>query len=182
MHEPSRPESPAQGLTLRPATPDDRRAIFEWLALSDITHLMLGPPTFPDSLAPTWEEFLDDDQPHFFDGTQPDQGRCFVIEVDGEPVGHISHNEIDDAGQSTELDIWLRSSAYLGRGYGVEALRILCDELHRTFGCRRFYIAPSGRNTGAVRAYGKAGFVETTERPDWFEPQYDDAVLLVKIV
>ncbi|RAJ99855.1 hypothetical protein LX87_01551 [Larkinella arboricola] len=36
---------------LRPATLSDRQSIYEWLAHSDLTALMLGPPTFPENPA-----------------------------------------------------------------------------------------------------------------------------------
>lgn len=166
--------------TLRPATPDDRRPIFEWLALSDVTHLMLGAPTFPETPAPSWEEFLADYRDHYFDGSQPRLGRCFVILADGEPVGQITYNEIDPAGPSTEVDIWLSAAEHMSKGYGGDALRTLCDYLHRTFGCREVYIAPSQRNAPAVRAYRKAGFEEATAPPAWFVPDYPDAVVLVR--
>ena len=84
-----------QKVILRPATPGDRRQIFEWLTQSDLTSKMIGPPDFADNSIPTWDYFIKDYNPHFFDDINPDRGRSFIIEVNGEHTGHINYNEID---------------------------------------------------------------------------------------
>lgn len=169
-----------QLVSLRPSTMEDRSMVFEWLCHSDLTRFMLGPPTFPDNPAPSWEEFIDDYAPYFFDGTQPRLGRSFIILLDGQPIGQVNHDRIYPKDRSTELDIWLSESKYTGKGYGTDALKILCEYLNREFGCKKFVIAPSRRNEWAIRSYEKAGFAETTQIPEGFSPDYDDAVVLVK--
>jgi RimJ/RimL family protein N-acetyltransferase len=164
-------------ITLRPATPSDRRKIHDWLANSDLTSSMLGAPDFPENPAPTWQEFIDDYLPHFFDGSAPRKGRCYVILDGGQEVGQVNHNDVHDGG-ITELDIWLASSKFLGKGYGTKALKLICELLVKEQLCRVFYIAPSMRNQRAIRSYGKAGFSITRDRPPWFVPDYDDAVLM----
>jgi len=173
---------PGKNVTLRPATPADRRPIFDWLTNSDLTPRMMGPPLYPDGPIPAWEEFLEDYKDYFFDGTQPLLGRCFIIEVNGEAVGQINHDKIYPKDQSTELDIWMKSSRYTGKGYGPDALATLCHHLAQTLGCEKFIIAPSRRNVAAIRAYQKAGFAETCEIPDGFMPDYPDTVLMMKIL
>lgn len=164
----------APQLSLRPATPDDRRPIFEWMTLSDITHFMLGPPHFPDCPASDWEEFCEDYLPHFFDGSAPEQGRCFVIEVDGMAAGQINHGEIVEG--ATELDIWMRSSEWVGKGYGTEAIRELCRILKEENGVEEFRIAPSERNVAALKAYEKVGFLRMAKEWEGFQPDFEDAV------
>jgi hypothetical protein len=56
---------------LRPATPMDRKPIFDWLTNSDLTNQMMGPPTYPDSKIPTWDEFIEDYKEYFFDSSKP---------------------------------------------------------------------------------------------------------------
>jgi RimJ/RimL family protein N-acetyltransferase len=170
---------PGHLVCLRPATLADRQPIFNWLALSDLTAQMLGLPRYPDNPVPTWEEFVADYPNYFFDGSQPLLGRCFIIEVNSEPVGQVNYSEIRADG-STELDIWLRDSTCTGKGYGPEALNMFCDFLNRAFSCHTFIIAPSARNTRAVKAYRKAGFGPATRVPAWWVPDYDDTVVLVK--
>jgi RimJ/RimL family protein N-acetyltransferase len=173
---------PGKIVTLRPANIEDRRSIFEWLTNSDITKFMMGPPIYPDSNIPTWEEFIDDYQPFFFDSSQPLMDRCFVIEVNSEPIGQINHDKIYPKDNSTELDIWLKSSAYTGKGYGSDAIITLCNYLNEKYKCKKFIIAPSRRNPRAIGAYKKAGFSETNEVPENFIPDYSDIVIMIKTV
>jgi len=167
-------------VTLRPATYQDKEKIFQWLAHSNLTSEMLGPPKFPEAPIPTWEEFDTDYVSHYFDNTQPLKGRCFVIEHNGEEIGQINYNEIDEVTKSTEIDIWLADKCFTGKGLGTEAIQILCEYLVKTFDCQTIYIAPSKRNGNAIRAYKKAGFLETTVIPEGFVPDYSDTIVLVK--
>lgn len=169
-------------ITLRPATPGDRREIYEWLAHSDLTSQMMGPPDFPDSPVPDWEDFRIEYPEYFFDGSRPALGRCFVIEVHSEAVGQINHDMIDDTDHSTWLDIWMKSSAYTNKGYGSDAIDTLCNYLVDTFRCKKIFIAPSARNHAAIRAYEKAGFKRTSLRLPPEMSDYKDDLVMVKII
>lgn len=168
-------------VSLRPAKPSDCRRIYEWLTQSDLTPSMIGPPLFPDQPVPTWEEFQADYLPHYFDGSNPQRGQCFVICYGDEEVGQINSNLIQ-TDHSVELDLWLKESSWLGKGIGFEALRLLCAYLHEHYGCLHFYIAPSQRNPRAIRAYHKAGFRENEVIPEWFVPDTEDAVVMRKAI
>lgn len=165
---------------LVPATIDDRAQIYEWLANSNLTQEMLGPPKYPEVLIPSWKEFCDDYLEHYFTEEEALRGRCFIIFSSEEKVGQINYNEIHINTHSTELDIWLVDKKFTAKGFGIEAIQILCNYLFQVFNCNTFYLAPSQRNTQAIHAYRKAGFVETEEIPDFFVPDYQDAVLMVK--
>jgi RimJ/RimL family protein N-acetyltransferase len=165
-------------IALRPATMADRKSIYEWLAESDLTLLMLGPPLFPENEVPTWYDFISDYDNHFFTGRKPAEGQCFIIEMHGEAVGQVNYNDIH--GHATELDIWMRSSEYTNKGYGSDALETLCEHLKLSMGLTHFYIAPAAKNKAALAAYKKAGFNRTEEKPEWFKAGYKNAVLMVK--
>lgn len=170
---------------LRPSTPEDKQMIYEWLAHSDVTASMIGPPTFPDQQIPGWDEFLADYQDHYFDSSIPELGRSFVIMADGEPIGQINHSEITGEPRRTELDIWLKSERYTGKGYGPAALLALVDLLHREFWVVEFVIRPSARNPRAVHTYEKAGFQLSDMSPraaaERYGPgDYADEVVLIK--
>jgi RimJ/RimL family protein N-acetyltransferase len=171
-----------KAVILRSATLDDRQPIFDWLTRSDLTGFMMGPPVYPDSPIPTWEEFLNDYKEYFFDGSKPFLGRCFVIEVNSEPVGQINHDKISMADHSTELDIWLRSSKYVNKGYGTDAIVTICSYLADKFECKKFIISPSRRNVRAIRTYEKAGFIETDEIKNDFVPDYNDTIVMIKTI
>jgi RimJ/RimL family protein N-acetyltransferase len=169
-------------VTLRPATLKDRKPIFDWLTNSDLTKFMMGPPTYPDSPILTWDQFQNDYKEYFFDGSQPLMGRCFIIEVNSEPIGQINHDKIYMSDFSTELDIWLKCIEYMNKGYGSDAIITLCDYLTKAFKCKKFIIAPSKRNIGAIKAYKKAGFIETDIVHNGFIGDYNDTFILKKSV
>jgi len=145
-------------VALRPATQSDLKTAYDWLARSDLTALMMSSPTYPDMPIPTEQEFCADYLAHFSDDSASELGRCFIIMAEGEDAGVVCYNEINKARRETELDIWLKSSAYSGKGYGPDALEALCAELHRVYGIENFVIRPSARNPRAIKAYQRAGF------------------------
>jgi RimJ/RimL family protein N-acetyltransferase len=167
-------------VSLRPATLRDRRNIFEWLAESDLTSKMLGPPHFPDNAAPSWGEFIADYTENYFDAANPQQGRSFIIESAGADAGHISYNLLDAETGTFEFDIWMASNSWCNKGLGTDAINSLCDYLEGAVLAKTFVLAPSLRNKGAVRAYQKCGFEPTDVPPPNFVPDYYDTVILVR--
>lgn len=169
---------------LREATEVDRRNVYDWLTHSDLTSSMMGPPQFADHAIPTWEEFCRDYRPHYFDGSKPNQGRCFVIVSDQADVGVVCYSRLG-GDNVTDVDIWLRSETDCGKGFGSDALRILTDYLNKDFGVTQIAVSPSARNHRAIAAYKKAGFhLMPTEKYHEFvkseEMEYEDNVVLVK--
>jgi len=148
---------------LRRAQPADVPRAWRWLAQSDLTPRRLGPPYFPDHPAPSLAAFRNDFAPHFFDGSLPYEGRGFVIRspAEGRDLGFISHARIDVLNDVACLDLWLSDSSASGRGYGSEAIGLLCDWLQAHRGINRFLLRPSRRNVRALRAMRRAGFRET---------------------
>ncbi|MDZ7653406.1 MAG: GNAT family N-acetyltransferase [Burkholderiaceae bacterium] len=154
-----------QGLRvgLRRATRADAPRAWRWLAQSDLTPRRLGPPLFPDHPPPSYAAFCNDFAPHFFDGSLPYEGRGFVIRclADGREVGFIVHDRLDVLNDVAGLDLWLAGGASAGRGYGSEAIGLLCNWLQAQRGINRFLLRPSRRNVRALRAMRRAGFRET---------------------
>lgn len=175
------------GVALRFATKQDRRAIYEWMGQSELTPFMMGPPLFPDAPIPTWEQFLADYVDDYFDGARPEVGQSFLIEAEGEAVGHVSYSVVDLDRKLAELDVWLSCEKVCGHGYGVDALEALIGYLHGTLGLTDFILRPSARNPRAIRAYGKAGFrvlpMTYAEQTSLYGPgDYQDAVVLYRRV
>ena len=125
-------------VVLRKSTESDKRNVFEWLTHSDVTPSMMGPPLFPDHPIPTWEEFCQDFLSHYFNDLKPEDGRCFIIVVDGIDIGAICYNALRSI--STDIDIWLRSEADCGKGIGSDAIKTLTDYLNTEFGIKRITI------------------------------------------
>ncbi len=122
-------------VTLRRARDTDRARIYEWHIGSDLTANLMGPPMFPDRSIPSPEQFSQSYPRHFYEGTRPYAGRMYVITVQGEEIGCISHGAIDVLNDVVELDIWLSERRVAGHGYGSEslgrAMRLAAGELRR---------------------------------------------------
>jgi len=109
---------------------------------------------------PTYQEFLEDWRPHYFDGSQPTRGRCYTILADSvTPIGVVSYNDFDAEGKRVTFDIVIGEREYLGRGYGSDALGTLVRYVFEVFSSlERAIIGAHPENARAIRAYGKAGF------------------------
>ena len=120
-------------VTLRPATRDDRRMVYEWANNSDIAPLI----NLSSDASQTFEQFCDDWKEHFFTDDSPDLGRMFIILSQGSPVGTIAYNDIDSKSR-VELDIWMSSEENCDRGFGLDAIEALCGYLLAEFGVKTF--------------------------------------------
>jgi len=94
------------------------------------------------------------------DGHRPVTHSVFVIEVDGEPVGHLWLVERRDDFEPTlsvyDIDI---DEPYRGRGYGKEAM-VFAEEEARRRGLTRIALHVGARNDVARKLYRSLGFEE----------------------
>ena len=140
-------------IELKPAFMEDRSKIYQWMASSNITSFL-----FDKEEIPTWEEFLEDYQDFYFDGTAPEKGGGFIIVYKEIPIGFISYASFHLAQNKTELDIWMSGQENCEKGIGSKVIRMLCDYLMSDLEINEFLIIPSINNPRAIRAYEKAGF------------------------
>jgi len=94
------------------------------------------------------------------DGHRPVTHSVFVIEVDGEAVGHLWLVERRDDFEPTlsvyDIDI---DEPYRGRGYGKEAM-VFAEEEARRRGLARIALHVGARNDVARKLYRSLGFEE----------------------
>lgn len=156
-----------QRVALRRAQPADAARAWRWLTQSDLTPRRLGPPLYADHPPPSFAAFCNDFAPHFFDGSLPYEGRGFIVRslAQARDVGFISHERLDVLNDVATLDLWLADTSQVGRGYGSEAIGLLCGWLQAQRGISRFLLRPSRRNVRALRAMRRAGFRETDLPP-----------------
>lgn len=107
---------------------------------------------------PTYEEFIKDWKSYYFDGSQLEKGRCFVIIVGNMPIGEVNYNEINRKDNSVELDILIAKEEEKGKGYGPDALRTLAEYLFSEMNVQLCWIEHVIKNVRAIRASEKAGF------------------------
>lgn len=94
------------------------------------------------------------------DGRRRAEHSVFVIEVDGEPVGHLWLVERRDAYEPTlvvyDIDV---DEPYRGRGYGKAAM-VFAEEEARRRGLTRIALRVGARNDVARNLYRSLGFEE----------------------
>jgi len=153
---------------LTPAVLSDRENVYNWCFHSETTKCHSGLPDYPETPIETAEEFFDSDSgyaDYFFDGTQPEKGRGYVILVDNAPVGFVSYSSFHLKRGLSELDIWMNCEANCGKGFGSDALIALGNYLNETMGIDRLLMRPSVKNKRAIKSYMKAGFEKSTMLP-----------------
>ena len=178
-------------VALRRAQPADARRVWRWLTDSDLTPRRLGPPLFPDHPAPSFAAFCNDFAPHVFDGSLPYEGRGFIVHsLDARrDIGFVAHDRLDVLNDVACLDLWLSDASQASRGFGSEAIDLMCRWLQAQRGINRFLLRPSRRNVRALRAMRRAGFRETDLPPSQVidklalpRGEYADEVLLFRFL
>jgi RimJ/RimL family protein N-acetyltransferase len=159
---------PVDDVILRPVLRSDLDRIRTWLRQPDI-EAWWGP-----SSATSAEVLM---------AQQSTLAICRVIEAGGEPIGYCHAIDAslwgDDLPEDLEagtwdLDVFIASAAYRGRGVGLKALELLKEEVFTTTLATAVCVFASIRNEAAVRAYEKAGFSwqriwnDRALGPSWF--------------
>jgi aminoglycoside 6'-N-acetyltransferase len=130
--------------TLRPADARDVQRVVDWHADPEVSRYW-DDETF--TVAGMEERFARDDV------------EAWIVEEQGEPVGYL---QVHPEG----LDMFLIPAAR-GRGRGPDAARAMARHLLEECGRERVTVDPDAWNEGAVRAWGRAGFVEVSRHePD----------------
>lgn len=135
-------------IVLRPVIQNDLQRLLEILREPEV--------------ARHWSEPDDEfDQHELLAGHDPDGAErisTFVIVMNGETIGWIAGWEkLDRDYRHAGVDLFL-STAYQGKGFGVEAIRLVCRFLFEERGHHRITIDPAADNVRAIRAYEKVGF------------------------
>ena len=73
-------------------------------------------------------------------------------------IGSCSFFNLDHRNRSTEFGIMIGEKSYWNKGYGTEAVRLLCRHGFNTLNLNRIFLRVFETNPGAVRVYEKAGF------------------------
>ncbi len=107
----------------------------------------------------------------------------FAIEdFEGDLVGRCGVTRVDWKNRLGELAIMI-GTPYRGRGYGTEAMGILCDFCFREMNLHRLKVSVFAFNEPAIRCYEANGFVrEGLLREElWRDGAYRDVVILAKM-
>ncbi|HEY7060815.1 MAG TPA: GNAT family N-acetyltransferase [Chloroflexota bacterium] len=139
-------------LTLRPATRDDARLLWEWANDPDVRANAFFPEPIPWETHRAW---LDRKL------AAPDC-RIWIAARGGAPVGQVRY---DRAGDAAEIGISV-AAAGRGQGLGTALLRASAPRACAELGVRRLVALVKPQNHASARAFERAGFrqVGTTTR------------------
>jgi RimJ/RimL family protein N-acetyltransferase len=95
-------------------------------------------------------------------------------------LGNCGLSDIEDANRSAEVGIFIGSEAHRGKGYGTEALRLLCDYAFNALNLRSLMLRVYDYNERALACYRKVGFKEIGRRRQarFYAGAYHDVVLM----
>ena len=145
-----------------------------WAALQDaeVRRLTGTHASFTEETIRTWLASL---------GARDDRADWAIIRVsDGEYLGEVVLNDLDDDNRSAGFRIALGSSRWFGQGYGTEATRAVLAHAFGTGGLHRVELEVFAFNPRALRAYEKAGFVVEGRRRDalLWDGEWVDAIVM----
>jgi RimJ/RimL family protein N-acetyltransferase len=105
-----------------------------------------------------------------------------ALDVPGAPrlIGTIELRNLSAESRRGEIGLNIGDPAYRGRGYGTEALRLLCRFAFEEMDLRRLELSVLEFNARAIRSYRSVGFVEEgrqRERMFILGQYYDDVVM-----
>lgn len=161
-------------VTLRGLRRDDLPRLWEFNNDVDIELAGGGAPPIPQSLDRLVADYDQDASRGGRDGAR------FAIEADNRFIGQCALFNFSDYTLTAELGITIGDHAYLGKGYGREALHAL---LHYAFvlrNLRKVFLTVNGNNDRAIHAYQACGFVIEGRWRDqvWSDGRYVDLVCM----
>jgi RimJ/RimL family protein N-acetyltransferase len=161
-------------VTLRPRTADDGEVLFRIAAeLETWEERTAGTP------APLTREEFDARLARNAEGDPVESGMTFVVDEDGAAVGSAVLFGFDRLARHAEAGVSLLPEAR-GRGIGTTAVTQLVEFGFTRCNLRRVHLQAIASNTGAIRAYEKAGFVVEgrLRQHAWVRGAYEDVVLM----
>jgi RimJ/RimL family protein N-acetyltransferase len=166
--------SEVSSVSLRPRTSDDLDVLFRIAA-----DLETWEERNPGAPAPLTRERFDARLARAVDSDPAEDTVTFVVDVDGTAVGSASLFEFDWFARHAEAGISLVPEAR-GRGIGTAAITQLVEFGFVRRNLRRIHLQAIASNSGAIRAYEKAGFVVEGRLREhaYVRGAYEDIVLM----
>lgn len=94
------------------------------------------------------------------------------------PIGGVNLHKINKAHRSAELGIMIGEKDLRGKGYGTEAVQLMCDFGFNALGLNSIMLLTYEFNVAGQKAYEKVGFKEIGRRREarWFAGRYWDDI------
>jgi diamine N-acetyltransferase len=141
---------------VRAINPEEFFLFYTWATQSEAATYWYGDRC--GTRIPSPQDFRNEWQPFYFDGSQPEKGRSFVIIADGKPIGQINYNEINRICNAVDIDVLIGEDLQKGKGYGSDAIRTLVNHLFQYMHIEHCELKVLADNTRAIQAYLRIGF------------------------
>lgn len=94
------------------------------------------------------------------------------------PIGGVNLHNINAKNRSAEFGIMIGEKDLRGRGFGTEAVKLMCDYGFNALGLNSIMLLTYEWNIAGQKAYEKAGFKEIGRRREarWFAGKYWDDI------
>lgn len=145
-------------LTLRPATLDDREAVFKWRNDPKVRRYSFERDPIE------WETHIE-----WFEKITHDSKRHLLIgEITGQPVGVVRIDTIDE--ECREISTYL-VPGNSGQGLGTSLIRHSIEWIrHHDPVVKQLRAKILGENTASLKAFNRAGFEESYRLYEWHAP------------
>nr|WP_221898818.1 GNAT family N-acetyltransferase [Robiginitalea sp. SC105] len=124
----------------------------------------------------------------YLDGAHRDiyeakQLRLAICRQDHRCIGLIDLFDFDPKHQRAGLGIVISDAGARNRGYGGEAIRLVCEYAFRVLGLHQVYAGVGAGNPASLQVFKKAGFLESGVRKDWIRTAggFQDEIFLQNI-
>jgi diamine N-acetyltransferase len=114
-------------------------------------------PRSAESITAGWEPLLRGERPDWI-------GFAIYALPELRPIGIINIRDFTNPHGTAEFGIAIGEATDRGQGFGTEATRLLLDYAFTVLGVYNVWLDTLSYNTGAIRAYEKAGFREIGRR------------------
>lgn len=103
---------------------------------------------------------------------------CIYENESMRPIGGVNLHNYNAAHRRAELGIMIGESDLRGKGYGTEAVQLMCDYGFNAMGLNSIMLITTAYNIAGQKAYEKAGFKEIGRRREarWFAGKYWDDI------
>jgi RimJ/RimL family protein N-acetyltransferase len=159
---------------LRALEPEDAPKLYEWFNDPEVT-ATLGGPGYPKSMA-FERDFVEKNQEP---GYQKSNFGIVALD-DGELIGTISFRNTSPENRSTNLGLAIGDKSRWRRGYGTDAMRVICRFGFEQMNLHRIELNVFASNEAARRVYEKVGFRDegTCRQRTFHNAEYVDEMVM----
>ncbi|MFD2519157.1 GNAT family N-acetyltransferase [Salinimicrobium flavum] len=107
------------------------------------------------------------------------QLRLVICETNGDLAGFIDLFDFDPKNRRAAIGIIIKNKRHRHKGYGSEALSLLCDYCFTHLGLHQVYANVGIENAASRLLFEKAGFIRAGQKKDWIlsNGTYKDEIL-----